>query len=155
MHARARDICSTLGADKYFGMTSFAVVRDPWDRMLSRYYYLRRKGEEDMPSHLKGSPSDFARWACAHKPSTLSERVCDRDGSIMVDHVLRFERLDEDFSNLSELLFGEILSLPRLNIAHRPPSSSPPFDSQAIEAIQATYAEDFRRFGYDTTPPSL
>ena len=41
LHARARDIRRFLGARVYNELESFAVVRNPWERLRSLYHFYR------------------------------------------------------------------------------------------------------------------
>jgi hypothetical protein len=79
---------------KYF---KFSIVRDPWDRVVSTYKYLRLGG-------------DFKRFVCDVLPNSLMkletyeyfvrpqhDYLYDSQGNCLVDFVGRFERLDQDF----------------------------------------------------------
>ncbi|NNC72244.1 MAG: sulfotransferase family 2 domain-containing protein [Sphingomonadaceae bacterium] len=146
-HAAARDLRSALTPVLYDELLSFGVVRDPWQRMRSRYYYARGLKKDDIAEPINGSLDEFALWACQHRPSSLSERLADDDGRLLVRRVLRNESLNEDFGELTEEIFGQRLSLPMLNVSKRP-AAEEAFGAKAAAAIRSTYANDFALFGY-------
>ena len=102
--------------ESYF---KFGFVRDPWDRAVSTYKYLRIGGE-------------FKRFACDILPNSLSKSayfgyfvrpqhafLYDRNGECLVDFVGRFERLEQDFEIVSDRLELDA-TLPHKN-QHRSP----------------------------------
>lgn len=151
-HARARQVRELLGHRTYDAMNSFAVVRNPWDRLISRYLYLRRNVRGDLPSHLTGSFSEFVLWACRNRPSTQFDRLADRDGNVLVSDFLLFENLQVEFESYSKRLFGAAPELPKLNQSSEP-KHNVQFSKAACEAVKLAYANDFATFGYSDDGP--
>ena len=138
--------------------TSFCIVRNPWDRMVSNYYYcmadksfwfdandskekwhladgteINGKPQHPLYYHVKGAGS-FERWM--HQFYTQGymgmsgpqfwatqnrgydnqyEYLVDKDGNIMIDHVLRYENLKEDFKKFATTVNLTYEELPTLN----------------------------------------
>ncbi|MEZ5812485.1 MAG: sulfotransferase family 2 domain-containing protein [Rhizobiaceae bacterium] len=152
-HARARQVRELLGHRTFDAMNSFAVVRNPWDRLVSRYHFLRRSARGDLPSHLAGSFSEFVLWACRNRPSTQFDRIADRHGNVLVKDILMFENLQAEFEQYSTRLFGVARSLPSLNKAPELKFDAW-FSKEACEVVKSAYADDFAAFGYsDHGPP--
>lgn len=144
--------------DSYF---RFAFVRNPWDRLVSAYYYLRR-------SDL--SPPDLA-WVRAHMGEIgtfdhfvrhwLNEDrmwahevfapqhffVVDSAGQVRVDFIGRFENLHSDFRTICERL-GVAVDLPRLNESVHPHFSAC-YDNETREIVAKLYARDIQLFAYE------
>ena len=150
-HARARDIRALIGTDTYERLLSFSVVRNPWDRLSSRYHFFQGRPRAEDHEVALGSLDDFIRWSCEQRPATMSERLTDRSGKLIVDRILRFESLHDDFAALSgELGLGGD-PLPYFNVSPNSQQHTPTSDA-VIELVQDTYRDDFGLFGYSPDP---
>ena len=153
-HARARDIRTWLGADAYEQLLSFAVVRNPWERLQSLYHFFQAHKGTPEYRFARGLFDDFVVWYCEHRRNTMLERLTDQSGKVIVDRILRFESLAADFAALSRDLGLNINTLPRRNASANLRESTPT-PSGIVELVQQTYREDFRVFGYSPKPPML
>ena len=109
--------------DVWNSYTSFAVVRNPWDRFVSSYRHAQMKNSY-WHDEEQGLHSDYDVLAnktlddCLHMLCNERERLrhpawraqttwlVDLQGperKIMVDHILRYEQLDADFARLCEI----------------------------------------------------
>lgn len=62
-HIRARDIVNFFGADQFSAYRSFTIVRDPIDRMLSSYNYMKGQHEDPLGSRFgMPFPDTFKEW---------------------------------------------------------------------------------------------
>ena len=95
--------------DEYF---TFAVVRNPWARVVSIYRYMKIHVPfaHFVEHDLSGSLWDY--WYHFVRPRT--EFVYDDRGNIIVDRVIRFENLIPEFYEVCDQL-GLPRSLPRVN----------------------------------------
>lgn len=137
---------------------SFSVVRHPYDRFLSAFSYLRGGGmngvdrawaqrhmakipdAEDFALRL---PDDPALLAGMHfRPQAWFLRA--RDGSIGVDRILYFERLDEEWPDFARSA-GLAPDLPHVNRSARTNRS---LSESAMAALDQAYHEDFDLLGY-------
>ncbi len=96
----------------------FAVVRNPYHRIVSEYLYRFQKTswwKTPSPRRFlrRSYPDDFSDTARHMMPQT--RYVMDADGKLLVDHVLRFEEMGPAMEALSEQIFGERRSLPHRN----------------------------------------
>lgn len=115
-HMTAQEIRNHLGADVYSSMTSFAYVRNPWDLEVSKYHYVFQNENHYLHNAFKklGSFDNYIIWRCRHIPFQQVDMVSDDSGKIIVDHIYKFENLNESFSHIMSNLNLE-LSLPDLN----------------------------------------
>lgn len=104
-----------LSDRKYAEYCSFAIVRHPFDRMISEYRYRlfgkRRRGEplpddidSDFDRFMRQMPDDDYNDLPRHLMAQ-ADYVLDRGGEVMVDHVLRFEDLDREIAPIFAQLF--------------------------------------------------
>jgi hypothetical protein len=95
--------------DEYF---SFAVIRNPWARVVSTYRYFRTQ----VPfSYFAGTmlPNDlWNRLYYFVRPQV--ELVCDDQRNVMVDRLIRFERLEAEFFEVCDTV-GLPRDLPHVN----------------------------------------
>lgn len=144
-----------FGRDKHFtadhyaslmdtrGYTFFATVRNPWDQMVSLYYFRKQTGTGDWQTHAPETfdKAEFRQFLQAREPTQVSflgrQRV----------RLLRFERLQQDFAALSQSLGLGALTLDKINASRRQRYQDV-LDAELAAEIGTLYAEDVRRFGY-------
>ena len=128
--------------DRYF---TFAVVRNPWDRLVSGWKYCRTTRDRSIVSVLRRPPRKGHDYR--HVTRSQSETIFGPDGTLAVDHLIRYERLDEGFAEVCEMLGVAGIPLPRANIGERPPHDDV-FDATARRLSERRYHEDIDRLGY-------
>lgn len=136
---------------------SFAVVRNPWDRLTSFYY--RRKTHYSLKKQAKLHGLEFNEWLTAilidkekyiarHSFLPQFDLVVGPDGKIGVDHLGRFEDLAVTWQWVQERT-GVTADLPRLQPSrHRPLDWREVFDANGKKAIEEFYAKDIDAFGF-------
>ncbi len=141
--------------------TSFCIKRHPIDRALSSYYYAQHKknywhNENNLhPDYnlLKSASFDecvqllrdkkLHHYGWSHQHSWSCE-----NNSIKVDHVLRFEYLNEDFNKLMRVLdVPSVGPLPVINSAQRPPNTQ--VSQFSRDTLKEIYSKDFELFEYE------
>lgn len=146
----------------------FAFVRNPWDKLVSAFFYLQREG-----TNLAAESPNFRAWweknfvqhenfeafVCNWlRPETAatdvhfrpqSSFICDPSGRVMMDFVGRFESLDSDFDIVARRLRVDA-RLPVTNqsrhVIYRE-YYTPRMDA----LVREVYASDCQIFGY-TSP---
>jgi hypothetical protein len=164
-HSTAREIRGVVGARVWSDSTTFAVVRDPVGRAVSLYRYLKRieaaasplrqmrrrlSGRQPVWNGLRAlreskSFSDFIRHPILrYEPGFLPQHafLSGENGEIIIDRLLRFEAIAEDFEALCrDLGFGP------LRIGHQNRSgeagSRLPIPDSDIEFLKDYYAKDY------------
>lgn len=153
-HATVREIQSIL--PDFESYLSFAIVRNPWDRMVSMYLFAERKrlwwqhGFATMPPF-----EEFCELAlkCKKMGTTdffpsLPQSFWLQDGS--VNEILRFETLKEDFSRFLEKNEIKNISqeIPRLNSSNRSKDYRDFFSEKTRQIVKQVHNEDIIRFQY-------
>lgn len=168
-HQTATRISSQLAPERWMTTTTFSVVRNPWDRVVSLYSFFRQLSPDHrwyyganvfVAERLK-SFSTFDEFVLSLPGSPLldalhfrpqTEFVCDVDGRLAVDHLLRSETLNADFERLCEAVGNDWVSLPHCNA-----SSHPPFDTlytqDAVPIVAEIYSDDVETLGYSNAAP--
>jgi hypothetical protein len=175
-HSPAPRIREVVGEELWADYLTFAVVRHPVERLRSLYAYLEltkrradrsrlRRGRPPWPrdprSHpwawpemqayrTTGSFAAFARhWLLDHGELARPQATtlgCAADGTPMVDVVLRYERLADDFASLVDRLGLAPTPLPTRNPTR---VAKPPLTPEDRAFLAERYAPDLAAFGYD------
>jgi len=156
-HARWRD-CKR-GLIEAHG--SFAIVRNPWDRVVSRYFFAKKVIEVEKKEPAGKHPldsfehflEDRHKWANVkymwHRAVRgwypQSDHVTDENGKIRCD-ILRFENLNNDLC----AYFGlKEMTRARNVTALNPGTYKDVYTPETIQIVADWYKEDIDRFGFD------
>jgi len=148
LHDSARTVKTWLPSEVYDRLFKFAVVRNPWDRMVSMYAYISTRTEHHRHRDVVRQQSfdDYLAYELRRRFVTQFDMITDRRGSLIVDFVGRFERLDADFAEVCQRLGIEG------RIVHRNQSSHEPYQNYYNERTRKLVGEYFAReieyFGY-------
>ena len=151
-HSRLADIDGMDGLPR--DPFVFTLVRNPWDRMVSLYYWARMQDFDHPMIHAaKAMAFDAFLRAPDLMPSFRADGaagyITDRSGVERCDAFVRLEHLDEDLAPV-EAHLGFQLELPHANRSTRPETAA--CYSPALAAhVAELYREDVARFGY--APP--
>ncbi len=150
-HDKADWVRRKMPTQLYDGAYKFAVVRNPFDLVVSNYQHLQRKTSRRR--HSQAQRWDFKAFLRYLERKNRLSRVdqtswiSDRHGNLIVDEVLRFETLADGFNVLAERL-GLPGELPRAN-AGPPCDHRAVYDDEAKAIVRRLYIRDFERFGYE------
>jgi chondroitin 4-sulfotransferase 11 len=145
---------------KFREFFKFTFVRNPWDRLVSTYIFLRDFDSDprtrswykrevdpfpDFSSFVRGWLSEAnARSSLHFRPQHTF--ICDADLRLRVDFVGRVETITEDFCIICERL-GVAAELQRINESnHRPYTEY--YTEELRERVAAVYSDDIAMFGY-------
>lgn len=159
--ADARLFCPDL----FKSLPSFAVTRNPWDRLVSAYHFVRQGGSQDAgvwrPEHYQGHAfrtfeAFVKEWLVEQDLrqadpvfQTQMHFVGDRNGQVLVDFVARTEQMEELERHLAEVLGREIL-IPRKNSSDRQREYRRYYsDARTRQIVGDLYGADASRLGYD------
>ncbi len=156
-HATAAWVKLKLPAEIFDGYLKFAVVRNPYDRVISYYHYLTQNTAHHRYDQVKGlSFRQYLDYDAERlgKGRTDTQLACvaDKSGHILVDRILHFETLKADFADLCSTLDLPAPALPVENASKRPKSADPYADEESRAHVARLYAQDFETFGYSLDP---
>ncbi|NRB04361.1 MAG: sulfotransferase family 2 domain-containing protein [Rhodobacteraceae bacterium] len=130
----------------------FTLVRNPWDRMVSYYHWLRGQ-EFDHPAVRLAKTVPFKPFVldpmtrATWRKSPARSYVCDREGQDRCRSYIRIEHLKEDAQPLWAHL-GFTLEVPHVNLSDRDAQYGRYFDQETQAAVAEIAAEDISQFGY-------
>ena len=137
-----------IGKGKFEEYTSFCVVRNPWDRAVSMYWW--NKNRED--GHAIDQSISFSDYIM-NGPRELftDQEIYTIDGEVVVDHVIKFEDLQNGLDSVTTKLNLPSLSLPRAKGGTRKTKEhySIIYDDETKDFIATQCAFEIEKFGYE------
>ena len=131
----------------------FAFVRNPWDRLLSAYAYLKT-----LHDRLYGGFEQWLSFVCSqvrertYEPGAHHAPQADyllHEGSEVLDFVGRYENLQQDFASVCTRLGVAASQLPVRNKSHQKTGHYSRLYNQAmVELVEETYHEEIALLGY-------
>ena len=143
-HMSARDIKERVGDDIWNSYYKFCVVRNPWERIVSMYYW----------KHRNETPPPMSAFLESGYPRLLMERGYDLytiEGDVVVDNVCRFENLEEEMRLLRRRLkLPSSIDLPRAKSGFRKDRrhAADILNATQKEKIRDMFSEEIRLFKY-------
>ncbi|KQC29344.1 sulfotransferase family 2 domain-containing protein [Flagellimonas eckloniae] len=151
-HAPAIAIKNYMGPsyDDYF---SFVFVRNPYDLMVSLYFYISQaKLHVDHERVSKMTFTEFATWHISTNPKTQWDFVADpTTGNLMVDYVGKFETLNSDLEHImSKLDLADNRGLTHKNPSRKRKSKDyrDYYDTSTKKMVSDYFKKDLEGFGY-------
>ena len=172
-HMGAADVRRFVPREVWDGYYKFCVERNPWDKVISSYCWWR-----ELESQFRHDPAAFRRglgpaargveWMIANHPvgdMTLSQFVQSGranfvkgyelytiEGEVVVDRVLRFERLADEVTDVARHLgIDDLPALPRAKSGVRKPEVPyrDQFDAADRAKIARVFAREIALMGYE------
>lgn len=151
-HSTLADLDGVLSPSDLDGMFISTLVRNPWDRVVSYYHWLRAQNFDHAAVGL-AKTHDFSGFVL-HPDTQASLRtnpytryVTDATGVERAATFVRLEALDTDLAPVEQHL-GFKLTLPQVNRSDRPKDYRLAYTDQTAEIIARVCADDIAQFGY-------
>jgi chondroitin 4-sulfotransferase 11 len=147
---------------KYMDYFKFAFVRNPWDRLVSGYTYLKAGGISQLNPNKNADNQlckkintyfptigEFIRhskwWNWKHFQSQYS--YISIDGTPVMDFIGKVENLQQDFNTICDKI-----GIPQQQLSHTNKSKhkhyTEYYDDETREIVAEKYAKDIEYFGY-------
>lgn len=155
-HSTLADIEGVLPPDQIEGMFTFTLVRNPWDRMVSYYHWLRDQSFDHPAVALSKSLAFEPFVLHDHTRQTLRAQpygsyLCDAGGRDRADLYIRLEHLNDDLGPL-EARLGFALTLPHMNASARPKDYRRAYSDRSAAVVAEICGKDIQQFGYRFDP---
>lgn len=125
---------------------SYAVVRNPWDRMVSAYHYFAAKSAPYVKDR-HGEIMSFSRYLAADSYGKVMT-PCQVEYIVEDTKCLRFETLNNDFEEIKKF-YGSTRELEVLNMSDHVHYSHYYTKQWMIDKIADYYAADIEHFNFD------
>ena len=160
-HRTIADYKLCFGKKEFDSFFKFTFVRNPWDRLLSAYMYLKGGGrnESDYKWSVKYLSSyttfeafvtdwvnkDNIRLGLHFRPQF--EFLCDEDGVPEVDFVGYYESINSDYEYIKQKI-GSGGKLTSNNKTSNKKDYRQYYSDRTIAIVESVYSDDIRIFGY-------
>lgn len=154
-HKTAVEKRSQIGERAWIRAFKFSMVRNPWDRLLSMYFYRIKTNQ----TSLGVNPIDFSDWVTLtlveksskyfDQPDRFKPQIdwlVDDTGQCIVDYVGRFENLHQDFREICSRI-GVNAELPHLK-SSKSGDYREHYTDDLATLVGEFYQRDIASFGY-------
>jgi hypothetical protein len=150
-HLTAALVREAIGARTFDAYFKFAIVRNPWDKAVSQYAFMRRRPDlrELLGMH---EDDDFRTYLRLIRNATHVQWqpqvsfVRNERGELLVDRIVRFENFDEGFASVLQQL-GVDGPVPHVHGADRGPTADY-YDDETRALVADYYRDDIAYFDY-------
>lgn len=155
-HSTLADIDGLVTPEEMAGLFAFTLVRNPWDRMVSYYHWLRGQSFRHI-AVVKAQRMSFEDFAtdrailASLRASPAASYMTRADGVEQCAAYIRLEHVAEDAAPLWDHL-GFRLELPVENVSDRARDYRGYYSESSAAAVGAACAEDVARFSYAFDP---
>ncbi|MCV3488049.1 sulfotransferase family protein, partial [Campylobacter lari] len=162
-HVKASDYVK-FDRNKFDSYFSFGFVRNPYDRVVSAYHYLKdgggTLGDKKWAAENIYKYSSFEEFVLKLENAEIQNKIlnwihfvpqykylCDNEKNILVNFIGKFEKLEEDFKKILDILNRKD------NLVHVNKSKHCNYKNyyniKTYEVIRKIYKNDFEIFDYD------
>lgn len=157
-HLSVKKLKDFMGAEMWRGLYSFSFVRNPWDRMVSMYFYRLLKKAYSEQFTFRDYILQLKMWSEGGKAPLFaqhyfyfgcSDYIYDGD-NCLVSYVGRYENRASDIQKISSAI-----NCPQLGKLHIQKAASDKkcyshyYDDETREIVEKLYKNDIKRFGYE------
>jgi hypothetical protein len=156
-HIPALKMREILGRVAWDQLYTFTIVRNPWDRILSFYHYLRKRDAipsdwsfSDYVARLVEADAKTPYFRYYGRRYGAANYVLDENGIVIVDEIIRYEDRAAGLQKVSARLRMETLGTLHLQVAR--PARHPygdAYNDKTADLVAGRYAKDVTLFGYD------
>lgn len=152
-HVAAKNMKKKLPPVIFNNYFKFAFVRNPWDRMVSSFHYVRKHEEHRVYPYVKDKNfKEYLRWRLYNNDVetlyTQSHFVMDEEGNQIVDYIGKFENLQENFDFICQKIGIDQIELPVVNKTKHN-AYRDYYDEETKYWIEDYFREDIKNFQYE------
>lgn len=151
----AMDIRDFVCEDKWNEYFKFAIVRNPWDKMVSLYKYRRKMKKIPRALEFNQFIHGVDNYTTPRKSkrniiqtSNQLEFCVDKNGVIILDYIGRFENIHKEWRHIcNEIKCTK--SLPHVKVTKsKHIHYSKYYDDESVDIISCRFDKDISYFGY-------
>jgi hypothetical protein len=151
-HKDAKWLRTRVGGPLFDSMFSFAIVRNPFDQLVSRYEYI--KTNENHHFYQAANRLEFGdflihqKWRDINFSKSQYSKVTDKNGNVIVSKIFRFEKFNDILNELSSILdIKNITEVPHENSSIRKPYQEY-YTDKSIRFVEKNFKSDLDFFDY-------
>jgi len=155
-HLTVKEVIQIVGQQNFNNAFKFSVVRNPWSKVFSHYKYRVRTNQtelgecqipfRDWVAKTYGTDKDLFYYNTPKMFMPQVEWLRDKNDSIAVDEIIKFEQLSDSFQKVANII-GIEYPLPQLNQTNKTDYREY-YDSVTKKIIETHFEEDIDLFKY-------
>lgn len=138
-----------LTQDDFDAFFKFAVVRNPWARVVSNYKYIFQNNPPSFELFVELVIVQEGNISDTRQVEPQVNYVCDARGKIIVDRIIRFENMAAEFAEVSLQIFGREEPLPSVNVSSDRRDYRSFYTPATRKIVAQKYRDDIETFGYE------
>lgn len=155
-HTTADRMKKILGPAVWNQIFTFSIVRNPWDRIASLYYYMKKRNSlpdgwdfSNFVTRLEHATGATPEFRYHGRRFGAADYLTDSSGQLIVDQIIKFEERERGLQ-----MIGEKIGFPKLGQVHvlaaKPKAQhySALYTPNTQRIIEERYAMDIELFGY-------
>lgn len=149
-HMAAAEIKKLLGRKIWNSYFKFCVVRNPYDKAISLFYFFRQHDRIETDARLSDA-EQFQRWVSRGQISVSRDRYTI-NGKFCLDDVIRYERLEADMQRICQRIGVPWVpaNFARLKTGMRPRTAKIDnmYTPESAAVVRRVCDFEFEQFGY-------
>lgn len=145
-HAGISKIKESLSEEVFQSYFKFGAVRNPWDREVSRYTYIKEEFRHIDNDYCQNGFKEYL-YTFSQRPNALNYNEIRVGGEISLNYIIKFENLQEDFNTACDKI-----GIPHRKLSHTNKSKhkhyTEYYDDETKQIVAKKYAKDIEHFGY-------
>jgi hypothetical protein len=132
---------------RYF---KFAIVRNPWRRLVSEYEFILKSPDHGRHRRVKelGGFAPFIEMQIPRRDAYQVNQLCGSNGELLMDFVGKLETLDDDWKIICERIGIPHQELPRKNISVKRPYTDY-YTPVSRDLVAKHWSREIELFGYE------
>lgn len=161
-HATIGQYLATLGVKRFDSFFKFTIVRNPWDRLVSAFFFLKNGGmnrfDKDFADKHLYLYNDFEAFVHEWVNKENIRKyihflpqgyfLCIGNSEPLVDFIGYYENIEEDYKKIASRI-GSKKRLDKLNFRKNKKKYSSYYSSEMLKIVGDVYQKDVDMFGYD------
>lgn len=148
-HMSAEQIITAAGKDLWSSYFKFANVRNPWDKVVSHFFYFL--SWNGVSTHQSDLGLVFEAFVDSYKKRPIEALLCKKEYEL--DAYIRYEHLQHDIADVASHLAICVPqhNMPKLKSGHRPEGFMGYrrlYGSQERRIVERLYSDWIEKFGY-------
>lgn len=150
-HMSASAIKEQIGADIWERYFKFCVIRNPYDKAVSSFYFFKKQNPTEFGRYIGNDPEQFEQWLMEAGPPVDRDKYLI-EGQFCLNDVVRYENLHEELERICNRLniAWEPSRLPSFKAGVRPRNITAQhlYTDKSREIVRSTYEFELDYFGY-------
>lgn len=150
-HATAAQVRGFVSHEVWDSYFTFTFVRNPWDRIVSAYFWMNKTGWRDLTGTINKVRS-FPNFTSYIESGISTQKSCSsfvfESGKQIVDFIGKQENLEQDFTYICNQIGLPDIKLSQANVTKRERDYRKYHNEQTRQTISNRYRDDIENFNY-------